>query len=695
MHHFSVAGVNYSFEIEYLWSDKIYGWIVNHNNLDKAVELSFLSGKDLIAIVSANVFRNDLVQAGVGTGRHGFALTFAPPLSDLEIQDLSIVVRDVDHELVHPIFGEVKTRLNQRLVYIEISDVINFLRYENRVTGIQRLVTQLCWIIVNNNFQCRYKFCALFGEDENFLYEIQRTDLVSLLDCVQTKFDTDALLSIINKIISNRSEIAFSKKDLILGTGASFSFQNYCDVINKLIQDEGVCYGTILYDLIPYYSPSSVSRELARRYSAWLGQITYIASFVISISQFTSDEFLKFTKENDFSIVPQELISIPLGSFIPRRSRSSSVKSKYGLEDTFILYVSSVEVRKNHSFIIKVIDLMLKNDKNHVPQFVFVGKPGNGFEKIHQEMQLYNDSLDRIVLIGDASDDDLEWLYTNCLYTIYPSLYEGWGLPVSESLMRGKFCICSKSTSLPEAGGEFVDYFNPCNTNEAAAKFFQYLKDRELLKTKEDFITNHYYARTWHDYACDIDSYLNNFSLQKAINESLPCSSAGKLYLFKSYSELSEFPQRYAKAYADSMSMLHQGRWSIPDDNGVWFLGNTGSLKIRLSDNLASKSVKTYIKYRISPQIDKGCLQFYCNGQSYETKELNQSAKPWKALHEVLTSVTDTDACIEITFTIKKIRRISTEDARDLFIYLQAVAISEADNIFDQISILEKFVLKM
>ena len=63
------------------------------------------------------------------------------------------------------------------------------------------------------------------------------------------------------------------------------------------------------------------------------------------------------------------------------------------------------------------------------------------------------------MFLEGTSDPDLAALYRRCLFTVYPSLYEGWGLPVTESLCYGKTPLLSRVASLPEAGGEFADYF--------------------------------------------------------------------------------------------------------------------------------------------------------------------------------------------------------------------------------------------
>jgi glycosyltransferase involved in cell wall biosynthesis len=98
----------------------------------------------------------------------------------------------------------------------------------------------------------------------------------------------------------------------------------------------------------------------------------------------------------------------------------------------------------------------------------------------------------------------LEWLYQNCLFTVYPSHYEGWGLPVIESLARGKHCVASSSSSLPEAGGQWCDYHDPldfvaCHRLIARAAF-----DSDYRESKEQAIRDGYRPASWDECAADV-----------------------------------------------------------------------------------------------------------------------------------------------------------------------------------------------
>ena len=90
---------------------------------------------------------------------------------------------------------------------------------------------------------------------------------------------------------------------------------------------------------------------------------------------------------------------------------------------------------------------------------------------------------------------------------MFPSLAEGWGLPVGESLAHGKICIASRAGAIPEVGGELVDYIDPYNVSEGLDLLSRYLDDPELRRRREREIAGHFHPRRWREVA---DDFLNS-----------------------------------------------------------------------------------------------------------------------------------------------------------------------------------------
>ena len=105
----------------------------------------------------------------------------------------------------------------------------------------------------------------------------------------------------------------------------------------------------------------------------------------------------------------------------------------------------------------------------------------------------------KITLLQGLSDNELAWLYKNCKFTVFPSFYEGWGLPIAEALSYGKCCISSNTSSMPEVGGELVEYVSPYDVAGMMAAIQHLNEDDAYRRRLESKIKSQYKPRSWSD----------------------------------------------------------------------------------------------------------------------------------------------------------------------------------------------------
>lgn len=163
----------------------------------------------------------------------------------------------------------------------------------------------------------------------------------------------------------------------------------------------------------------------------------------------------------------------------------------------YILYVSTIEARKNHQLLLDAYDALLKKGIDGLPLLVFVGMRGWGVDGLFR--QLENSSLlkSHVRILNHVSDAELCALYKHALFCVYPSLYEGWGLPVAECLAYGKYCLAAPVASIPEVGGSFVEYLDPHDCVAWANRMLELSSDNERLQGLEDNIRAHYVPVSW------------------------------------------------------------------------------------------------------------------------------------------------------------------------------------------------------
>ena len=164
--------------------------------------------------------------------------------------------------------------------------------------------------------------------------------------------------------------------------------------------------------------------------------------------------------------------------------------------------MSTIEVRKNHLLLVKVWRrLLAEMPEGEVPTLVFAGRVGWMVADLMQQLENTGYLGGAVALVADPSDAELAALYRGCLFTLFPSFYEGWGLPVSESLAFGKPCIISDATSLPEVGGTLARYIDPEDVAGATRVIRATLEDRAGLAAWEARIGREFRPVAWRETA--------------------------------------------------------------------------------------------------------------------------------------------------------------------------------------------------
>lgn len=150
----------------------------------------------------------------------------------------------------------------------------------------------------------------------------------------------------------------------------------------------------------------------------------------------------------------------------------SAFRRRNDLPDTFLLHVGTLQPRKN---IPTLLDAVARLDRPDVP-LVLVGGKGWIYDDIYARVERLGIG-DRVRFAGYADDEDMPLWYNAATALVFPSLYEGFGMPVVEALACGTPVIASNSSSLPEAGGDIASYFDPCDPEELADRLADVLDD--------------------------------------------------------------------------------------------------------------------------------------------------------------------------------------------------------------------------
>lgn len=203
------------------------------------------------------------------------------------------------------------------------------------------------------------------------------------------------------------------------------------------------------------------------------------ADAVIAVSECTKRDTMRLYG------IPEEKIRVIYegvdARFRPVRDAAvlGRVRRRYSLPEEYILYVGTIEPRKNLARLLKAYHALKQKGYGH--KLVFVGAKGWLYQPVFDTMRALGLEGD-VILPGYITDEDLPAVYADASLFVFPSLYEGFGLPPLEALACGVPTVVSDASSLPEVVGEAALKVPPTDTGALAAAMERVLSDAELAQ---------------------------------------------------------------------------------------------------------------------------------------------------------------------------------------------------------------------
>lgn len=242
-------------------------------------------------------------------------------------------------------------------------------------------------------------------------------------------------------------------------------------------------------DVSYLHFPETFKKNDLYQLTKWTKYSVKNAKKVITISKSSKDDIIKYYK------VPENKVEVVHLGLKKLSMQSSHVNLEdFGIKKPFLLFVGTLQPRKNITRLIEAFSIFTKKSRSH--QLVIVGKRGWLYEEILEAPEKFG-VKDDVLFLDYVSDSELPEFYSKAEVFVLPSLYEGFGLPVLEAMRYGCPVITSNVSSLPEAGGDAALYVDPENVEEISKGIDRVLSDKKL---REEMIKKgniHYKKFTW------------------------------------------------------------------------------------------------------------------------------------------------------------------------------------------------------
>ncbi len=472
----------------------------------------------------------------------------------------------------------------------DVSDLIGYFAHGRLPTGIQRVQIQ---VIVHALVGPHAKpgiCCFIEGRDEWLEVPADTFRGIVALSLKSGDRSDPEWITALHRLhlrLALSDPLVFRRGATLVNLGSSWQLHNYFLFVRDAKLRYGIRYVPFVHDLIPIVAPEHFTKSARREVIPWVAGIFAHADHFLVNSEATRRDLMQAAAVVGRTLDAGDAAVIRLdadGRASPdgalEQSWPETTLARWQIEaGSFVLLVSTVESRKGHTIALEAwAELISRRGLANVPKLVCAGKRGWLSDAVYQRLEAEPALASRVIMVSAVSDSELSLLYRSCLFTIYPSLYEGWGLPITESLCHGKPVIAANTSSLPEAGGDFAVYVKPGSSLALAAAVERMAYDTGYREALAARIQTGFRPRSWSEVADEIRVKLTGMATRRGASAvATPITRTGSYYPMGRSHALRLRPG------VGRGEMFRCGKgWRAPEAAGSWTHPGGGTLQVSL-----------------------------------------------------------------------------------------------------------------
>ena len=485
--------------------------------------------------------------------------------------------------------------VDTEMVFLELDDLFGYLEAHTTVSGIQRVQVEVARHVLGSSSEAAAHFAFVLNSgNDDCLWCLQSTDLDAIVRYLSVD---DVKHGELIRLIATARRSALC---VIPGQGQAYvilgAFWGNGAVATRYVwlKKLGVSVGVYVYDIIPITHDEFCDARLSHEFLLSFADGLRIFDFVMTISDFTASEVRGFLHRHGLRSKPVYVVPLAHSIGAPPVEFKQQWTPRIAplRQRPFALMVSTIEARKNHTYLVSAWKAFLDEGLDP-PDLVFVGRPGWRVASLMEWLEASKNLSGRVKLLHGLSDLELSTLYDSCLFTVFPSFVEGWGLPVGEGLAHGKPCVASGTSSIPEVGGDLVDYLDPLNLRDGIEVLRRMAFDVPYRQQRELDVRSRLRARTWTDVATDLLAQINRLHRSLVVDTQTEVEFAsGSVFRPSSLAFGNPLPLDYARYPTRSMLVRS---WFGVEAIGCWMRDKEGALTFQ-SDLESGVTVAVYLR---------------------------------------------------------------------------------------------------
>ncbi|MCS6932281.1 MAG: glycosyltransferase [Acetobacteraceae bacterium] len=486
---------------------------------------------------------------------------------------------------------------------LDITDLLDHFRRRRTPTGIQRVQIRLSAELMAAPPAGTELRLAAFDPARLGWVRIPEEPCRRLLDlsaagAEEADPDWAEAVEAMERIRAQAPPLRFLDGAVLCPLGATWGYPDWFRALAEARRGVALRFIPFVHDCVPLLLPETCEDGTAAAYAAWFAGFAAAADGFVCNSEATRRDVLA------------ELAALAPGLALPGRAVRLDADPRPAVPalapaeipglapgEAYVLTVGTIEPRKDHASLFRAWrSLLRRHGPSAIPRLVCAGRIGWQAEPALALLAGSPELRRHVLLLERVSDSDLARLYRGALFTVYNSLHEGWGLPVTESLAYGKLPLVPRVGALPEAGGEAAAYFAPGSEPELLAALERLILDPAARAAEEAAIPARVRLRGWDAVARDLVASLAAVAAEGA-PEARGLPAGGPLWEFARPAATRPDPARAAALLCREGPL-----WQPPEPWGVRSRPGPARLSLPLPPDAAGAPLRLALDLRAPPE---------------------------------------------------------------------------------------------
>jgi len=296
--------------------------------------------------------------------------------------------------------------------------------------------------------------------------------------------------------------LALGAEHLLVCAGSNWNYDSVLQHVARRRQQAGLRVAFLSYDIIPLLYPDFFLPPSAASFRKMFHAAAATADLVIVNARQIEKDVAQYCTANGLPLPAIRVVPLGADPFAPAAAVSDSLPS--GLEaGRYALFVSTIEPRKGHRLLFDVWRRLVEAGVPQAARFklVFLGRRGWLVDDLLADIEADPSCHSSLHILSSVSDSQLATLYRNAAFTLFPSLYEGYGLPVVESFQHGKAVLASNAGALPEVAGDLSPTLDPRDADAWFALMRRWIENPAERGPYESAIRERFRHPSWQEAA--------------------------------------------------------------------------------------------------------------------------------------------------------------------------------------------------